>query len=74
MGIVSKLLNSDHKNELVKKTKNEYKTIRETFYQNQQELKLLSINEARNRKPKLVYNPVQPEKPEIQNIELISLN
>ena len=73
VGIVSKLLNPDHKNELVKKTKNEYETIRETFYQNHQKLKLLPINEARNRKPNLVYNPVQPQKIEIQKIELISL-
>ena len=74
VGIVSKLLNPDHKKELVHKTKKEYKTIRETFYQNQQKLKFLPINEARNRKPNLVYNPIQPQNPEIQKIESISLN
>ena len=72
MGIVSKLLNPDHKIELVNKTKKEYETIRETFHQNQQKLKLLPINEARNRKPNLFYNPVQPQNLDIKKIESIS--
>ena len=74
MGIVSKLLNPDHKKELVNSTKEEYESIRDTFYQNQHKIKLLSINEARDRKPKLDYNPVQPQKPGVQQIQSISLN
>jgi 5-methyltetrahydrofolate--homocysteine methyltransferase len=74
VGVVSKLLNPEHKKELVSSTRKEYESIRKTFYQNQQKIKLLSIERARDRKIKLDYSPVQPQKPGIQKIESISLN
>ncbi len=74
VGVVGKLLNPDHKKELVESIQEEYRSIRETFYQNQKKIKLLTVNAARDRKPKLDYKPVQPQKTGIQQIESIPLN
>ena len=62
VGVVSKLLKASKKAVFIKDTKNEYETLRDTFYENQRTIKLLSLNEARSNKPILNYNPHLPDK------------
>ena len=74
VGVVGTLLNPVAKKELVKATSKDYQTIRETFYQNQQRIKLLSLTVARARKPRLEFDPFQPLKPGITKMESMPLD
>lgn len=73
VGVVGKLLNPDRKKELEESTSKEYKLIRDVFFANQQKITLLSLNEARNRKPNLDYEPIKPKNLERQTIASIPL-
>ena len=63
VGVASTLLNPEKKEEYVKATNERNQLIRESFFESQKQSKLLSIEDARKRGPKYVYNPVQPNKP-----------
>ena len=69
VGVASSLLNPEKKEELIKTTNQRNHLIKESFYENQKQLKLLSIKEARKRKPQLSYNPIKPNKPGVHIIE-----
>jgi hypothetical protein len=49
--VASSLLNPEKKVEFIKTTNQRNQLIKESFYENQKQLKLLSIKEARKRKP-----------------------
>ena len=49
-------------------------SIKENFYENQKNIKLLSIDDARSRKPLLEYDPVTPEELGNFKIDKISLS
>ncbi len=60
--------------ELIEDTKNKYSSIKESFYENQKNINLLSIEDARLRKPALEYDPVVPKKLGSFKIEKIPLS
>ena len=68
VGVASTLLNPEKKEEYVKATNERNQLIRESFFESQKQSKLLSIEDARKRGPKYVYNPVQPNKPGVHVI------
>ena len=68
VGVASALLNPEKKEEYVKATDERNQLIRESFYESQKKSKLLSIEDARKRGPKYIYNPVQPNKPGVHVI------
>ena len=74
VGFVAKLLKPNDKIELIQDTNKKYMSIKETFYENQKNIKLLSIEDARSRKPLLEYDPVTPEELGNFKIEKISLS
>ena len=74
VGVVGKLLNPKHKKELLDKTREDYQFIREVFYTNQQKNTLLTIQEARNKKPVIEYQSFKPKMEGIQTIDSIPLN
>jgi 5-methyltetrahydrofolate--homocysteine methyltransferase len=59
VGVVSTLL-SDRKDEFVRERQAEYEHLREAQAKRQSEMKLLSIEAARRRKPSLTYSPDRP--------------
>ena len=74
VGFVAKLLKPNEKIELIEKTKNKYSSIKESFYENQKNINLLSIEDARLRKPALEYDPFTPKKLGSYKIEKIPLS
>ena len=74
VGVVSKLLKPNDKLKLVSETNKRYQSIKETFYDNQKNIRLLSIEEARKRRPLLKYDPIRPHALGSQKIESISLD
>ena len=74
VGFVAKLLKPNDKIELMQDINKKYMSIKETFYENQKNIKLLSIEDARSRKPLLEYDPVTPKESGIFKIEKISLS
>jgi 5-methyltetrahydrofolate--homocysteine methyltransferase len=73
VGVVSKLLKSKSKKEFTKETSAKYGLIRESFYENQKNIKLISIDEARKRKVKIKYKPIKPNIEGINFLDKISL-
>ncbi|MAQ87255.1 MAG: methionine synthase [Candidatus Marinimicrobia bacterium] len=73
VGVVAKLLKPSDKVELIDKTNKKYQSIKETFYENQKNINLLSIDEARRKKPLLKHEPVRPQELGSFEIESISL-
>jgi len=61
VGFVAKLLKPSEKIELIEETKDRYSSIKESFYENQKNINLISIEDARLRKPLLKYNPIVPQ-------------
>jgi 5-methyltetrahydrofolate--homocysteine methyltransferase len=59
VGVVSTLL-SDRKDEFVRERQTEYEHLREAQAKRQSEMKLLSLEAARRRKPSLTYSPDRP--------------
>ena len=59
VGVVSTLL-SDRKDDFVRERQAEYEHLREAQAKRQSEVKLLSIEAARRRKPALAYSPDRP--------------
>ena len=74
VGFVAKLLKPSEKIELIEDTKNKYSSIKESFYENQKNINLLSIEDARLRKPALEYDPFTPKKLGSFKIEKIPLS
>ena len=74
VGFVAKLLKPSEKIELIENTKNKYSSIKESFYENQKNINLLSIEDARLRKPALEYDPFTPKKLGSFKIEKIPLS
>ena len=74
VGVVAKLLKPIEKIELINETNKRYRSIKETFYENQKNINLISIEDARSRKPFLEYDPVAPQELGSFNIEKISLS
>ena len=74
VGVVAKLLKPSDKVELIDETNKRYRSIKETFYENQKNINLISIEDARSRKPFLEYDPVAPQELGSFNIEKISLS
>ena len=74
VGFVAKLLKPNDKIELMQDINKKYMSIKETFYENQKNIKLLSIEDARLRKPLLEYDPVTPKESGNFKIEKISLS
>ena len=74
VGLVAKLLKPNDKIELIQDTNKKYMSIKENFYENQKNIKLLSIEDARSRKPLLEYDPVTPKESGNFKIEKISLS
>ena len=74
VGFVAKLLKPNDKIELIQDINKKYMSIKETFYENQKNIKLLSIEDARSRKPLLEYDPVTPKESGNVKIEKISLS
>ena len=73
VGVVSKLLKPKLKEEFTQTTSKQYDLIRESYFQNQKNINLISIEQARKRKLKLTYNPIKPSNYGFQDIESISL-
>ena len=73
VGVVAKLLKPSDKVELIDETNKKYRSIKETFYENQKNINLLSIDEARRKKPLLKHEPVRPQELGSFAIESISL-
>ena len=73
VGFVAKLLKPSEKIELIEDTKNRYSSIKESFYENQKNINLISIDDARLRKPVLEYDPIAPKRLGSYKIEKISL-
>ena len=73
VGVAAKLLNPKEKNAFVRKNNERNQLIRESFFENQKNVKLLSLSEARERKPKINYDPVIPARLGINCINSISL-
>ena len=71
---MAKLLKPNDKIELIQDTNKKYMSIKENFYENQKNIKLLSIEDARSRKPLLEYDPVTPKESGNFKIEKISLS
>ena len=69
VGVASTLLNPEKKEEYIKATNERNQHIRESFYESQKTSKLLSIEDARKRGPKYIYNPVPPNKPGIHVVK-----
>ncbi|HXA19477.1 MAG TPA: methionine synthase [Thermoanaerobaculia bacterium] len=59
VGVVSTLL-SDRKDEFVRERQAEYEHLREAQAKRQSEMKLLSLEAARRRKPSLTFSPARP--------------
>ncbi len=77
VGIVSKLFKEEEKGPLLKKTENEFGTIRNKHNQNSKNLKRLSLEEARKRKFKIKwksYNPPEPKKEGLTVLKNYSLD
>jgi len=74
VGFVAKLLKPNDKIELMQDINKKYMSIKETFYENQKNIKLLSIEDARSRKPLLEYDPVTPKESGNVKIDKISLS
>ena len=73
VGVVNKLLNPVKKKKLVRDISEDYNAIRDKYYNNQNQLKKLTIEEARERKPKLEFSPIKPNLKDIQILEDIPL-
>ena len=73
VGVVGQLLKPEQKELLIQKTTDDYNSIREKFYQNQQTIKKINIKEARSRKPNLKYKPYQPNSIGRKTVKNISL-
>ena len=73
VGVASRLLNPDQKNDFVKINDERNKLIRESFFENQKNTKLLTLSEARERKPKFEYFPKKPLITGIQSLDHISI-
>ena len=73
VGVVAKLLKPNKKNIFIEDTKKEYQTLRDLFYENQKNINLLSIEDARTNKPNLKYEPHLPKKFGIQCFDPIPL-
>ena len=58
-------MNPVDKEEFIKATSKDYRSVREIFYQNRQRIKLLSLTEARARKPKLEFDLEPKMKPDL---------
>ncbi len=63
VGVVSNLVSQDLKQPFVEKTRTEYESLRQ-HHRVQQEKPLISIVEARRRKPQTDWNQYQPPKPD----------
>jgi len=74
VGVVSQLLNPSKKIRLIKDINDSYSSIRESFYENQQSVKRITLNEARQNKPSLSYEPFQPLNLGTQIFDKISLD
>ena len=74
VGVASVLLNPKKKEEYVKSTMERNQMIKDSFYNNRKDLKFLSLEEARKRKPTLLYNPVKVKNPGIHVIEQIQID
>ena len=74
VGVASVLLNPEKKQEYVKSTSDRNQLIKDSFYNNQKDFKILSLEEARKRKPKLDYNPVKIKNPGIHVIKQIQID
>ena len=73
VGVASKLLNSEKKNDFVKMNDQRNNLIRESFFENQKNTKLLTLSEARKRKPRFDYSPKKPLKIGTKFLDHISL-
>jgi len=71
VGVVSSLLSTEKRGDFSAKTRKEYESLRER--QQTSAIKLLTIAEARARKPKLDYAPAKPERYGVQNFVDVSL-
>ena len=59
VGVVSSLLSTEKRGDFVSKTRNEYESLRARTQTSA--IKLLTIGEARARKPRLTYSPTKPQ-------------
>ena len=73
VGFVSKLLKPNEKIKLLNETNSKYSSIKESFYENQKKINLLTIDDARLRRPLVKFNPVAPEKLGLFTLNKISL-
>ena len=60
VGVAAKLLNKEHKPDFIDTSVKEYEAIRNTFYENKKDVRLISIDQARERKPILDHSPFKP--------------
>ena len=74
VGVASKLLNKENKKDFVSASIKEYDSIRDAFYNNKKDIPLLSLDQARKRRPRLDYNPFKPLNMGIHCIDSISLD
>ena len=73
VGFVSKLLKPNEKIELLNETISKYSSIKESFYENQKNINLLTIDDARSRRPVVEFNPFEPKKLGSFTLDKISL-
>ena len=74
VGFVAKLLNPKYRSELINATSKQYQSIKETFFENQKNTRLLTLEDARRRRPILEYDPITPKELGNFKIESISLD
>ena len=73
VGVAAKLLNKEHKADFVNSSVKEYKTIRNVFYDNKKDVPLLSLDQARKRRPILDYSPYKPSNMGVHCIDSIPI-
>ncbi len=73
VGVASNLLNPIKKKKLEEETFKNYKNIRDKYYNSQNQLKKLTLEEARSRKPLLDFSPTRPNELDKIILDNISL-
>jgi len=73
VGVAAKLLNKKHKSGFINSSTKEYQAIRDAFYDNKKHIPLLSLEQARDRRPLLNHSPFKPINMGVHSINEIPL-
>ena len=71
-GVVSSLLNEEQRDEFIADTREDFKKIRESHEANLQGKAVITLDEARDRKPFIDWKTYVPPKPNFQGIKVFN--